>query len=64
MNSYNIQEKEKVLVIELARPEGLRSVQILNDRDQEKCRTISSPFEVLSKKFNLQHNETILSMQY
>ena len=41
---------------------GLRFVQTLNDREQEKCKTSSDLFEVLSEKFKLQHNEAILAV--
>ena len=40
--------------------EEWRFVQTLN----EKCITSAGLFEVLSEKFRLQHNETILSMKY
>ena len=43
---------------------GLRLVQTLNDREQEKCKTSSGLFEVLNEEFKLQQNETILSLQY
>ena len=43
---------------------GLRFVQTLNDREQEKYSTSTGPFEVLSENFKPQHNKTTLSLQY
>ena len=39
-------------------------MQILNDEEQEKCRTGMGLFQGLSEEFKPQHNETILSLQY
>ena len=39
-------------------------MQILNDTEQEKCKTSAGPFEVFSEKFKPQHNKTILSVQH
>ena len=65
MISYNIQENEEVtMIMKWLGLEGLRFVQTLNDREQEKCKTSSGLFEVLSEKLRLQHNETILTLQY
>ena len=44
--------------------EGLRFMQMLNDTEQENCRTIAGLFEVLSQMFWLQHKETISSLKY
>ena len=44
--------------------EGLRPVQTLNDKEKVKCKTSYGLFEVLSDKFEPQHNETILSFQH
>ena len=44
--------------------DGLRFVQTLNDEEQEECTTCAGLFLVLSEKFKLQHNETVLSLQY
>ena len=38
--------------------------QTLHDGEQEKCKTWSGMFEVLNEKFKLQHNKTMLSLQY
>ena len=42
---------------------GLRLIEMLNDKEQEKCRTSTGLSEVLSDKFKPQYNE-ILSLQY
>ena len=39
-------------------------MQTSNDEEQEKCKTSIALFAVLSENFKLQHNETILSVQY
>ena len=44
--------------------EGLRFVQILNERENGKGKTCAGLFEVLSEKFKLQHKKAILLMQY
>ena len=44
--------------------DGLRFTQTLNDTEQEICRTSTGQFEVPSKKFSLQHNKTVVSLQY
>ena len=44
--------------------EGLKFMQTLNDEEQGKFKTSMGLFEVLSENFKLQHNETILSLQY
>ena len=42
----------------------LRSVQTLNKREEEKCKTSLGLFEVLNDKFEPQHNKTMLLLQY
>ena len=64
-NSYNIQDNEKVpVILNLLCREGLQFTETLNDGEQEKYKTSMGLFKVLSKEFNPQHNDTILSLQY
>ena len=44
--------------------EGLRPVQTLKDKKQEKCKTNAGLFGVLDEKSKPQHNKTLLSLQY
>ena len=65
MNSYNIQENEKVPIIRnWLGHKGLRFVETLNGKKQEKCQTCFGLLKVLSAKFKMQHDETIVSLQY
>ena len=48
---YNTQDSKSPNNIKLARLEGLRLVQTLNDGEQEMCRKSMGSFEVLSDKF-------------
>ena len=43
--------------------DGLRFIQTLMDKDQEKCKSSSGLFKVLSVKLKPQHNEMILVLQ-
>ena len=64
-NSYNTQESRNVpIIMNGLGLEGLRLVQTLNDKEQEKYRTGMEFFQGLSEKFKPQHNETILQLQY
>ena len=63
--NYNTQESERVpIIMKWLGQEGFRFMQILSDKEKEKCRTCTGLFKVLTGKLNPQCNETILSLQY
>ena len=65
MNSYNIDENEKMsIIINSLGCEAPKYFQTLMNKKELKCKAGSGLFEVLKEKFKLQQNETILSLQY
>ena len=65
INSYIAQENEKVpIIIKWLGCEEAMFVQTFNNNEQEKCKTSSGLFEVLSEKLKPQHNETVSSLRY
>ena len=64
-NNYTTQENGRVpIIMNWLGQEWLRSMQIMNDEEQEKCRTSTRLFIVLRDKFRPQHNKTVLSLQH
>ena len=59
-NSY----KKMPININLLGHEGFRLIQTLNDNEKVKCKTSTGLFEVITQNFKLQHNDTILLLQY
>ena len=56
---------EKVSIIKnCSGREGLHFIQTLTTAEQEMCKSSAEQFETLNEKFNSQHNEKILSLQY
>ena len=52
LNHYHIQENEKVpIIMNWIGCKGFIFIQTFNDREQEKCKTSSRLFEMLSEKF-------------
>ena len=56
-NNYNIQESDRVpIILNWLGHEGFRFVQMLNNEEQEKYKTSTGIFKILSDKFKPQHN--------
>ena len=64
MKKYNITYIEKVYIskIWLCR-EGLQFMETLTTEEQEACKGSTALFQMLNKRFKLEHNETVLSFQ-
>ena len=63
--NYDISDCERVpLTMKWLGHEGLYSVQTLTNEGQETCKRSMSLFSILNAKFEQQHNETTLLLQY